>query len=91
MRMAVGATPRQIALLILTHALRWTVAGISIGLIGTLITTRFLGSLLFDVSPRNPVLFGVAATILLFIAAIATLIPALRASRIDPMTVLRQE
>ena len=90
-RVAVGATPRQIAFLVLTHALRWTAAGILVGLLGTLIATRFLGSLLFEVSPENPILFSAAALILLAVAIAATLLPALRASRIDPMLVLRQE
>ena len=90
-RMAVGATPRQIASLILNHALRWTAAGIAVGLLGTLVATRFLGSLLFEVSPENPILFSGAAVILLLISVAATLLPALRASRIDPMVVLRQE
>lgn len=90
-RMAVGATPRQIGSLILMHSLRWTAAGIVVGLLGTFIATRFLGSLLFDVSPENPILFCVAALILLAVSIAATLLPALRASRIDPMVVLRQE
>ncbi len=90
-RMAVGATPRQIAFLVLTHALRWTAVGVVVGLLGTLIATRFIGSLLFEVSPENPILFSAAALILLAVATAATLLPALRASRIDPIVVLRQE
>jgi predicted permease len=90
-RMAVGATPRQIGSLILMHALCWTAAGIAVGLLTTLITTRFLGSLLFEVSPEDSLLFSAAALTLLAVSIVATLLPALRASRIDPMTVLRQE
>lgn len=91
LRMAVGATPRQIVLLILAHALRWTVAGIGIGVAGTWIASRFLGSLLFQASPRSPLLLGASATVLLVVAVAAALIPALRASRTDPVAVLRQE
>jgi ABC-type antimicrobial peptide transport system permease subunit len=89
--MAVGATPRQIGSLILKHALQWTVIGIAIGLAGTLIATRFLGNLLFGVAPVNFFLFSAEALFLLAVVGTAALVPAVRASRIDPTVVLRQE
>jgi predicted lysophospholipase L1 biosynthesis ABC-type transport system permease subunit len=89
-RMAIGATPRQISSLILMHALRWTAAGIAAGLLGTLITTRFLGSLLFEVSPEKFSSVQCCGAYLLAVSIAATLLPALRASGIDPI-VLRQE
>ncbi len=76
---------------IVSHALRWTVGGIAVGIFGTVISARFLGSFLFEVSPEDSILFAAAALFLLVTAIMATLLPALKASRIDPVVVLREE
>jgi putative ABC transport system permease protein len=90
-RMAVGATSRQIVQLILLHALRWTLGGIAVGLITAAVAARSLGTLLFDVRAENPVLFGAAALLMIAVSIAAALAPSLRASRIDPMIALRHE
>jgi ABC-type antimicrobial peptide transport system permease subunit len=90
-RMAVGATPSQIVQLILGHALRWTLGGVVVGLIGTAMAVRSLRSLLFQVPPENPVMFGTAALLLIAVTIAAAWLPSLRAARIDPMVALRHE
>jgi ABC-type antimicrobial peptide transport system permease subunit len=90
-RIAVGATSAQIIHLILSHAMRWTLAGVAAGLIGAAVAARWLGSLLFEVRAENPALFAAAAILMLVISAAAALAPSLRASRVDPMVALRHE
>jgi len=90
-RMAVGATSTQIICLILSHAMRWTLAGVAVGLIGAAVAARSLRSLLFEVRAENPALFAIAALLMLVIGAAAALAPSLRAARVDPMTALRHE
>ena len=75
----------------LSDALRWTAIGIAIGLAGAAITAGWLRSILFRVEAANPALFSVAAVILFGIALLATALPSLRASRIDPVEALRRE
>jgi ABC-type antimicrobial peptide transport system permease subunit len=65
--------------------------GVVLGLIGALLATRLLKSMLFGVSATNPFIFAVNALILMAVALAACLIPARRASRIDPMEALRSE
>ncbi|HEY3458988.1 MAG TPA: ABC transporter permease [Bryobacteraceae bacterium] len=90
-RIAVGATSAQIIRLILSHAMRWTLAGVAAGLIGAAVAARSLRSLLFEVRAENPALFAVAALVMLVISAAAALAPSLRAARVDPMIALRHE
>jgi putative ABC transport system permease protein len=90
-RIALGATPRRIASLVAYDALRWTAVGIAIGLVGAAMTARSLRSILFQVPAENPALFSAAAVVLLVTALAATLGPAWRASKIDPMQALRKE
>ena len=66
-------------------------AGIAIGIAGALVLTRFLTTLLFGVTPTDGVTFVVVSMTFFVIAAIAALIPALRATRVDPLVALRYE
>jgi ABC-type antimicrobial peptide transport system permease subunit len=77
--------------LVLREGLTTAGVGVVLGLIGALLTTRLLQSMLFGVSATNPVIFTVNAVILMAVALAACLIPARRASRIDPMQALRHE
>jgi putative ABC transport system permease protein len=90
-RMALGATPARIARLVLAHALRWALLGVAVGLAGSLAAARILRSLLFQVPANDPGLITGAAGLLLAVTVAATLIPSLRAARVDPMLALRQE
>jgi hypothetical protein len=90
-RMALGATPTQVGRLVLGHALRWSVLGIAIGVAGSVASGSVLRSLLYQVPANDPVLIGGAAALLLVVAIAATLLPSLRAARIDPVVALRQE
>ncbi len=88
-RMSVGATPPQIAGLVLSQSGKWACVGAALGVLGALAATRVLSSLLFEVSPRDPLTLSGAIGVLLLIALIATLNPARKAAAVDPMTALR--
>jgi len=88
-RQALGADARSILSLVLGQGLRTTLAGIGLGLAGATVLTRYLQSLLFGVAPRDAVVFGASAAVLTAVAAIACYVPARRATRVDPMTALR--
>jgi ABC-type antimicrobial peptide transport system permease subunit len=77
--------------LILRDALVVTGAGILIGLGAAWAATRVLGTMLFGLSPRDPLTMLGAAFVLIVVATLAAFIPAWRASRVDPMTALRYE
>jgi ABC-type antimicrobial peptide transport system permease subunit len=68
-----------------------TGSGVLVGLIATAAATRLMSSLLFGVQARDPMVFSVAPAVLLAVAAIASYIPARRASRLDPLVALRME
>jgi len=90
-RVALGAQPGQIWSLVVGRAARLAVAGIVIGLAGSLALTRYLSSLLFDVNATDPLTFGAVALLLVSVALAACYIPARRAMRVDPMVALRYE
>ena len=90
-RMALGAQPRDILGLVVSQGLVLTVLGVAIGLVFSLGLTRFLASQLFGVTPNDPVTFGVITLLLVAVALLACLVPARRASQIDPMVALRYE
>jgi ABC-type antimicrobial peptide transport system permease subunit len=89
MRMALGASARDILRLVLSRGLRLTIAGIVMGGIAALLLTRLMGELLYKVSPRDPIAFGLALIILLAVALLACFLPARRAMRVDPVRALR--
>ncbi|HEX9893186.1 MAG TPA: ABC transporter permease [Gemmatimonadales bacterium] len=88
-RVALGAGRSRVIALILRQALSLTLAGVAIGLLAAAGATRLLGSLLFGVSPLDPVTFGAVGAILLLVSAGAALIPAWRAARVDPIGAMR--
>jgi putative ABC transport system permease protein len=90
-RMALGATPRLITKLILSHAAVWTLHGAVAGLIGSLFAVRAVRSLLFEVPEHDPWTLGLVLPGLLLVALTAAWIPSVRAARVDPMTALRYE
>lgn len=91
LRLALGAQPEDILALTLTRALRPILAGLALGLLGALGASRLLTSLLFEVKPSDPLTFALVGALLAVAALAACLIPARRATRVDPMVALRYE
>jgi hypothetical protein len=90
-RMALGANAGRVMRLVLRETLLWVALGAALGLGAALATTRWVESLLFGLEPHDPVTIGLAAIVLLAVAAVAAYLPARRASRVDPMAALRHE
>ena len=90
-RLALGAHRRDILRLILGQGTRLTLLGVGIGTIAALALTRLMSSLLFRVSPIDPLTFASVIALLTFVALLASYIPARRAMRVDPMIALRYE
>src|SRR6185295_16619921 len=90
-RMALGARTGNVLSLIMKNGLTLVLPGIAIGIAGALALTRFLTTLLFGVTPTDSVTFVVVGIIFFIIAMIASLIPALRGTRVDPLEALRYE
>ncbi|MBI1352730.1 MAG: FtsX-like permease family protein [Acidobacteria bacterium] len=89
-RMALGATDRNVRLQVLRRTLALAALGIAIGVAGALALTRVMGSLLYGVGAMDPVTFAAAVGLLLLTALAAGYLPALRASRVHPATVLQE-
>jgi putative ABC transport system permease protein len=77
--------------LVLRQGLILTAAGVALGLIATVSVTRLMSSVLFEVQPGDPLILGLAAVILGAVAMLASYLPALRATKVDPMLALRYE
>jgi ABC-type antimicrobial peptide transport system permease subunit len=90
-RLALGAARGQIMQLVLKEAALLVLAGLVIGLVGSLALSQAAASLLFGISPRDPLHLGAAAIALAAAAAIGSTIPARHASRLDPLDALRDE
>jgi ABC-type antimicrobial peptide transport system permease subunit len=88
-RMALGSDAARVLRLVIARGLRLTAGGILLGAAAGFALTRLLGKLLFKVSPHDPVAFGSAMATMTIIAIAACLLPAWRATRIDPTQVLR--
>jgi putative ABC transport system permease protein len=90
-RLAIGAAPRDVLRLVVRQGLALALAGVGLGLLGALLLTRVLRSLLFEVNPLDPTTFGAVALLLLGVSLMASILPAQRAARIDPNSAIRQE
>jgi predicted permease len=90
-RLALGATPRDVLSMVVRAGMAVASFGIAAGLVGALVATRFMQSLLFNVHPMDPVTFVTIAATLAVIALIATYAPARRAAKVDPLIALRAE
>lgn len=90
-RMALGARKSDVIQLVVGHSLVLAFAGLSMGTVGALGLTRLLTSLLFGVTPHDPLTFIVVSLILTAVTAVASYAPARRAMRVDPMVALRYE
>ena len=90
-RMALGAGRGDIARMVLREGLGLTLVGIAVGLLGAFAATRLMVSLLFDVSPTDPVTFVAVPTLLALIALFACWMPAQRAATVPPLEAIRYE
>ncbi len=90
-RMALGASARNCMLLVLRQSLGMILVGVVVGAAAALAAGRLLGSLVTGVQPTEPLTLAVMISVLVAAALLASFVPARRASRVDPMTVLRQE
>jgi putative ABC transport system permease protein len=90
-RMALGAEPGSVVRMVTLQALKLTGIGIAIGLAAAFGVTRFMAAQLFEVSPTDPPTFTVVCVLLALSGVIAAWLPAMRASRVDPMVALRYE
>jgi ABC-type antimicrobial peptide transport system permease subunit len=90
-RIALGATGGNVLRLVLRQALLTALAGVAAGMVGSLLLTRLVRSLLFEISPTDPLTFTGVALVSLAVAALAAYAPARRAASIDPLEALRSE
>jgi len=91
LRMALGARPGEIVRLTVAGGLRLTAAGVVVGWLTSLAGAKLLSSMLYATSERDPIIFAAVPATLLVAAALASLAPALRAARVDPVVALRTE
>jgi putative ABC transport system permease protein len=90
-RMALGAQRSDVLKMTVGQGLRLVVIGVAIGLAAAFVLTRVMASLLFGVSATDPVTFIIISMVLMAVALIASYIPALRATKVDPMVALHYQ
>jgi len=90
-RLALGASRGSVFRLILGQSLSLTLAGVALGLAGSLVMAGLISSLLFNVKPRDPLTFSLVAVLLSLVALMASYLPARKATKVDPVVSLRYE
>lgn len=90
-RMALGAQRADVLRMVVRQGMTMTVVGLAVGIIGALLISRVLSRLLYGVSPTDPLTFTGVSVVLLLVALLACLVPARRATRVDPIVALRTE
>jgi putative ABC transport system permease protein len=90
-RMALGAQRSDVMKMTIGQGLRLVLTGVAIGLAAAFVLTRVMSTLLFGVSPTDPVTFISISIVLVSVAVLAGYVPALRATRVDPMFALRYQ
>jgi putative ABC transport system permease protein len=90
-RIALGASSGNVLGLVLRQAMVTATAGVAAGIVGSFVLTRLMQSLLFEISPTDPLTFAGVTLVLLLVAALASYLPARRAAKVDPIIALRYE
>jgi putative ABC transport system permease protein len=90
-RLAIGAPPSNVRRMVLRQGLAVTALGVAAGLLAVIFLTRFLRTLLFEVSPTDPLVLALASALLFLVAALACWLPARRAAVVDVARILRTE
>jgi ABC-type antimicrobial peptide transport system permease subunit len=91
LRMALGASRSDVLRMMIGRGFLFAVAGVVAGIAASAAITRLLAGMLYGIRPSDPATFAATSALLLLVSAAASLIPALRASRLDPMTTLREQ
>jgi putative ABC transport system permease protein len=89
--MALGAERQGLVRLVLGQGMRASLVGLALGMVAALASTRVLTGFLFEVQPNDPVALGGVALVLVLVSALACVLPARRATAVDPVEVLRAE
>ena len=90
-RLALGATKPKLLGLVVRQGMTWSAAGLALGVAGSLAAGRVLEKMLYGVHPTDPLAFGLVTAVLSVVAAVACLVPAVRAMRVDPITSMRTD
>jgi ABC-type antimicrobial peptide transport system permease subunit len=90
-RMSLGAAPLRVLLMVLGDGAMLLGIGLVLGLIGSLAATRLLEGLLYGVAPRDPLTFAAVISVMGVVGLAACVVPAMRASRVDPLVAIRKD
>jgi len=90
-RMALGARAAEIILMVVRDGLRLAVPGLVIGAAAALVLTRFMRTMLYQIAPTDPLVYGQLVLLVLAVSAAAAYAPARRAASVDPARALREE
>ena len=91
LRIALGATPREVATMVVRHGLLLSAVGAAVGAGISVVVAQFLKAILFEVTPLDPAALGGAIVVVAGCAVVASWVPARRAARLDPVRALRAE
>jgi predicted permease len=91
LRMALGASTKDLMRLVMSRGLLLTTSGVGIGVVAAIVLTRFMGNMLYRVSPHDPLAFGLAFVVIALASLVACFLPAWRATRIDPVRALHEQ